>query len=72
MKAVILNLSSSLAPERFGPGVLLLIVVYLLRKFLVVLTLFDPDPHLLKISVGADLNSLRAFRGIVYSLEGVS
>ena len=71
MKAVILNLSSSLAPERFGPGVLL-IVVYLLRKFLVVLTLFDPDPHLLKISVGADLNSLRAFRGIVYSLEGVS
>ena len=71
MNAVILNLSSSLAPERFGPGVLL-IVVYLLRKFLVVLTLFDPDPHLLKISVGADLNSLRAFRGIVYSLEGVS
>ena len=72
MKAVILNLSSSLAPERFGPGVLLIVVYLLTLARVVVLTLFDPDPHLLKISVGADLNSLRAFRGIVYSLEGVS
>ena len=70
MKAVILNLSSSLAPEIWPRGITYCGIFTYPR--VVVLTLFDPDPHLLKISVGADLNSLRAFRGIVYSLEGVS